>query len=110
MKRWLIIALVTVLALAGLLGACAPSEVTTPPEDGTTLPEEGTSPPRKTEVTSAEQEPSLKDLPLRLDEMPSGWYESVFEEGGGGEYTLHRVRVIFRNIRYPSGHLITESL
>ena len=37
MRQWLIITLVSVLTLTGILGACAPSEVTTPPEE--VLPE-----------------------------------------------------------------------
>lgn len=54
MKRLFIIALVTALALTGVLGACTPSEVT-PPEDGATLPEEGTSPPEEEEDGFSEE-------------------------------------------------------
>lgn len=43
----------------------------------------------------------LEDMLVRLDELPSGWYQAFFEDYGG-QYILDGLRIGFRNKKYAT--------
>ncbi|MBM3142970.1 MAG: zinc ribbon domain-containing protein [Chloroflexi bacterium] len=63
---------------------------TTPPPSGTS-PQEGDK-----------EELSLKSIPLKLTDLPSGWHQAAFQEKMTGQYKTDGVRVVFRNKKYAT--------
>lgn len=56
-------------------------------------------------VTSAQADIlALEDVLVRLDELPSGWYQGAFQEypEGLGEYRVGGCEVVFRNKKYAA--------
>lgn len=82
-----------VLLVGGAIFAINSGSQGTPP---------ATSPPAETPPPEPEEEPVLKDMVVKLDELPTGWYQAAFQEDMTGEYRIDGVRVVFRNKKYAT--------
>jgi len=45
---------------------------------------------------------ALKDMLVKLDELPAGWFQAAFQQDMRGEYRIDGVRVVFRNKKYAA--------
>jgi len=95
-SSWLIVSIafiVVVLLVGGAIFAInAGSQGTSP----------ATSTPAETPLPEPEEEPVLSDMVVKLDELPTGWYQAAFQEDMTGEYVIDGVRVVFRNKKYAT--------